>query len=111
MGLPGPGKDLPCDTGQHIHNFDTNGLLRKYSECEGSLFARLKSCLKLKKKILLVNRKFVKSWIYKKGLNFGRFTGSKVVKNVQKLNSGIDSCFEFEYSLKGIFDRDFTSWS
>ena len=80
MGLPGPGKDLPCDTGQHIHNFDTNGLLRKYSECEGSLFARLKSCLKLKKKILLVNRKFVKSWIYKKGLNFGSKT----------FNSGID---------------------
>ena len=53
--------------------------------------------------MLLFNKKFVKSWIYKKGLNFGRFTGSKVVKNVQKLNSGIDSCFEFEYSLKGIF--------
>mgnify|MGYP006863864281 CR=1 FL=1 len=51
MGLPGPGKDLPCDTGQHIHNLDTNGLLRKYSECEGSLFARLKSCLELKKNI------------------------------------------------------------
>ena len=93
MGLPGPGKDLPCDTRQHIHNLDANGLLGKYSECEGGLFARLKSCLEFFKKYCLLTensriRRFIKKAIILMPTGF-----LEIIRNVKV--ASVPGCLEY----------------